>query len=413
MSLALLRNDDVLAPNQSERLDKRSVSARLQSACHIAAKHAEDVDRQTSFPSDAIEALRSERLLGLILPVAFGGEGGSLADAAEICYKLAGSCSSSALIYAMHCANLACVAAHCGSDPLSTSKLRRIGAEQFLIASSTTEGTRGADLRSSDCAIVSDDHGFSLTRSASVISYGAAADAILSTARRSDESAATDQCFVLLFKENYRLERRSGWDALGMRGTCSEGFQLEARGELHQILDAPFEFIHRQTLLPATHLLWAACWAGIASATVEKAQSFARTVARRNKGAAPPGAAHITRATMALNTLILSLRSHLAEYERRCEASLVDDMAFQSAINMLKISASETAVRVVMDSLNGCGLAAYRNDGDFSMTRQLRDILSSTIMISNSRILQNVGGYALLGGVPQAIGAEPGLEAIR
>jgi hypothetical protein len=30
----------------------------------------------------------------------------------------------------------------------------------------------------------------------------------------------------LFLKQNYTLERLSGWDALGMRGTCSGGFKL-------------------------------------------------------------------------------------------------------------------------------------------------------------------------------------------
>jgi acyl-CoA dehydrogenase len=35
---------------------------------------------------------------------------------------------------------------------------------------------------------------------------------------------------VVFLKQNYTLERLSGWDALGMRGTCSGGFRLVASG---------------------------------------------------------------------------------------------------------------------------------------------------------------------------------------
>ena len=43
-----------------------------------------------------------------------------------------------------------------------------------------------------------------------------------------------------------------------------------------------------------------------------------------------------------------------------------------------------------MSAMRACGLSGYRNDGDFSIGRHLRDVLSSPIMINNDRILANV-----------------------
>ena len=65
-----------------------------------------------------------------------------------------------------------------------------------------------------------------LERQATVISYGEAADGIVTTARRSADAASSDQVLVAFLKENYTLERLNGWDAFGMRGTCSAGFKL-------------------------------------------------------------------------------------------------------------------------------------------------------------------------------------------
>ena len=44
-----------------------------------------------------------------------------------------------------------------------------------------------------------------------------------------------------------------------------------------------------------------------------------------------------------------------------------------------------------MSAMRACGLSGYRNDSEFSVGRHLRDILSSPVMISNDRILANVG----------------------
>ena len=61
------------------------------------------------------------------------------------------------------------------------------------------------------------------------------------------------------------------------------------------------------------------------------------------------------------------------------------------------------AVATVMSALLACGLAGYRNDGEFSICRHLRDILSSPIMISNDRILANIATASLLGGTPASL----------
>jgi len=72
-------------------------------------------------------------------------------------------------------------------------------------------------------------------------------------------------------------------------------------------------------------------------------------------------------------------------------------------VNLAKVEASELAVSTVLSALRACGLSGYRNDGEFTVGRYLRDILSSPIMINNDRILANVGASSLMGGVPASL----------
>ena len=44
-----------------------------------------------------------------------------------------------------------------------------------------------------------------------------------------------------------------------------------------------------------------------------------------------------------------------------------------------------------MSAMRACGLSGYRSDGDFTLGRHLRDVLSSPIMINNDRILREPG----------------------
>ena len=78
-------------------------------------------------------------------------------------------------------------------------------------------------------------------------------------------------------------------------------------------------------------------------------------------------------------------------------------LEFQNAITLLKVETSELAVEAVTCALRATGLSGYRNDGETSLGRHLRDVLSAPIMISNDRILGNLGLACLVAGAPQAV----------
>ena len=85
-------------------------------------------------------------------------------------------------------------------------------------------------------------------------------------------------------------------------------------------------------------------------------------------------------------------------------------MDFQTAINLLKVDASELAVETVMAAMRATGLSGYRNDTDVSIGRALRDILSSPIMINNDRILASLSSSTLLSDIPLL---HPGLRRMN
>ncbi len=384
--------------------DAGDLPTRAKKVAAIAAEHAAAVDRDSRFPDEAMAAARAERLLGIAVPRELGGEGASTAAIIDICYTLGRACASTAMIYAMHQTKVACLVRHGRGSPWYQLLLRRLANEQLLFASSTTEGQNGGDLRNSAAPITRDGSRIGLERQATVISYGKAADAIVTTARRAADAASSDQVLITLLKQDYTLEPLVGWDAFGMRGTCSEGFRLVASGSSEQIVPVSYDKIHAQTMMPVAHLLWSAAWTGIATAAVERARAFVRAAVQRGGGKMPPAAAHLTRANASLRTL----RGLIASARQRFEAATADPAAletidFQTGMNLLKVNASELAVATVMSAMQTCGLSGYRNDGEFSVGRHLRDILSSPIMISNDRILANIGAASLLSGAPDSI----------
>jgi acyl-CoA dehydrogenase len=378
--------------------------ARSETVAAVAAQHAASVDADSRFPTEAIAAARAERLLGVAVPRELGGEGASISDVVDVCYVLGRACSATAMVYAMHQTKVACIARHGRGSPWHERLLRRVCREQMLLASSTTEGERGGDVRHSKAPIERHGARISLERAATVISYGEAADGIVTTARRSPDAANSDQVLVVFLKEDYTLERQIGWDALGMRGTCSAGFKLIASGSSEQILPAGYDEIHARTMMPVAHLAWSGAWAGIAAAAADRARSFVRRASQRADGALPPGAAHLTRANASLQRLRSLVAGALQRFESAADdADALESVDFQSGMNLFKVNASELAVATVMSAMQACGLAGYRNDGDFSVGRHLRDILSSPIMISNDRILANLATASLLHAAPASL----------
>jgi acyl-CoA dehydrogenase len=282
--------------------------------------------------------------------------------------------------------------------------LGRIAADQLLMASSTTEGQAGGNVRSSEAAVEHDGEHITLERKATVISYAVEADGIVTTARRAADAPGNDQVLLVLLKPDYTLERLQVWDTLGMRGTHSEGFTLRARAAAGQIMPEPYEKIHVQTMVPFAHLLWGSVWAGIAAAATAKAQAFIRHVVRQSNGQMPPGAAHFTQAVSSLRTLRGLLAANLRSYEASmAEEKAIASLEFQAMITLTKVQVSELAVATVLASLRACGLSGYRNDTEFTIGRLLRDVLSAPIMISNDRIMSNLATSSLMTPLPSSI----------
>ena len=349
---------------------------RVKTVADVAADHAIAVDSAARFPAEAFHAIKARRLLGIQVPKALGGEGVGIGEVADVCYQLGQACGSTGMIFAMHQIKVACVMRHMGENATLQQILRRLCAEQLLLASSTTEGQGGGNIRSSEAPVEHREDGrITLERKASVISYGAYADGVVTTARRAADAAASDQVLVTLLKSDYTLK---------------------ASASAEQILPEPYENIHARTMVPFAHLLWGSVWTGIAASATAQAQAFVRNAMRRG-GQLPPGAPQFTRALATLRTL----RGMLTDSLRRYEQCMNDPQAlagldFQTLIAVTKVEASELAAQTVMHALRACGLSGYRNDSEYSIGRHLRDVLSSPIMINNDRILANLATPVLM-----------------
>ncbi len=353
----------------------------------IAAPAADAVDRDARFPSESFDALRAERMLGILIPAQFGGGGCSTADVSAICATLGQHCSATAMIFAMHQIQVACIVRHARDSRFFASYLAELADNQSLIASATSEIGVGGDVRSSVCSVENDNGSISLRKQAPVISYGEYADAILATARRTPDSPPSDQVLVLLRRDEFVLERTSGWDTLGFRGTCSPGFVLTAATTEDHILPATFADISSQTMLPVSHIVWTSLWLGIATAAVGRARAYIRAEARKSPGKTPAASVRLAEVVSKLQGMRALVNDSVRDYEANMDdVDAASGMSFAIRMNNLKLTCSTMVVDIVSQAILICGMSGYRIDSKFSLGRLLRDAYGAALMINNDRI---------------------------
>lgn len=365
----------------------------------VAAKNADSVDRDARFPEETIAALREKQALSAFVPRELGGAGVSFEALAAACYELGRRCGASAMVFAMHQIQVATIVRHLDDAPWFEDYLRELVTGQRLIASVTSEVGTGGDMGRSIASVEPTGDGIGrFEKQAPTVSYGAYADDLLTTLRRSPEAEPGDQVCVLTHKGQHTLEPTGSWDPLGMRGTCSPGNIVRAEFPLEQVLPTQFAAVMNESMVPISHILWSHLWLGISTDAFDRARAFVRAAAKRKPGEQPPAALRLSELMSELSLLRAEVYSGLREF---AEASADDrarlsELAMILRFNNLKIAASEQAPRVCQGALGVCGIVGFKNDTPFSVGRHLRDTMSACLMVANERIHQTNASLLLI-----------------
>jgi len=386
------------APTAPEQAKDR-FAARTALVADIAARFADEVDRDARPPREAIAAMKEHGLLAAAVPTELGGEGATLAELSVIATELGRSCAATAMVFAMHQGQVMALWRHGGVSCGVTAMIEAVRAGA-LVASSTTERGIGGDARRSTCAIEPDAAGrIRLRKDAPVISYATEADAVFVTARRSLDAAASDQRLVICLPSETTLTQTSTWDTLGLRGTCSNGWTLDAETHEDSVLRDDYATISARTVLPVSHVLWASVWLGIAADAADRARRAVRKQARASAGQTPPGALRLAELLVDLQALADTVRHAAARFDAVADdGAVLESSSYALAANALKIGASERVTDLVTKAMRIVGIAGFAATGPVSVARHLRDAHGAAVMVSNDRLLQNDAGLALMTG---------------
>jgi len=366
------------------------VEVAIKIGASVAAPNASSVDKEGRFPLEAIRALQEAKLLSAFVPKELGGLGCAIWDLHGICLALGEHCANSAMVFAMHQIQIACLVRHGMSSPELRRYLQEeVVGKQALLGSATTEVNVGGDVRTSICAVETAGEKRRLRKQAPVISYGDQADAILATARRTPESSPGDQVIVLCRKDNgeAKLEKTHDWDALGFRGTCSNGYVLTANVASSNVLPAAYADISAQTMLPMAHTVWTSLWLGIATSAVKQARAFIRAEARKKPGVVPPASLRLAELVAHLQGLRANVVNCAREFQRlEARPDELSSMGFALRMNNVKLQVSEALTDIVGRAMRICGIAGYKQDSKYTLGRHLRDAWGAQLMVNNDRI---------------------------
>ena len=379
-------------PRPATNLDER-VAAVLP----VIRDEAREIDEQARFPVRGLAALRDSGLLGLLVPTKYDGLGGNLTDMAGMAMAMAGECLSTAMIWAMHCQQVAALVGH-GTSELRADLLPRVARGEVYVASVTSEKGKGGHLLTARAALHRRDGRVSLEREAPIVTCGEYADGFLITMRDSPDAAPDAVSAVYADRRQLELTTSGSWNPLGMRGTHSGAMQIRGLVDESHLIGPPGQFrtVAVRTFAPAGHVAWAACWLGAARGALRNVLDLMRSPAgRRQFDLGSELLRHrLARVRMDLDTMAALLAQCLRDLS---DGSDPEAVPVQLRLNALKVLTAERSFAVVDSLVELTGLRhGYMRDAPLALERSFRDLRSASLNYANDRLLYANGALALL-----------------
>ena len=314
-----------------------------------------------------------------------------MSEVAAAVTALSRHCASTAMIYAMHQIQVACLVRHGHTDFFRELPERSRGQP----ASARLRHDRGRNRRGhAHERVRRRAHRRTASGSRRTLRSSPTERARTRSSRPHDGNRTAPRTTRFSCSASLRactLEPKGEWDTLGFRGTCSLGFHLVAEGDVQMILHR----LLRHDLAPddapgrSRPVGIGVARAGHRGGRPGTADSYAARLARS------PASRLLRRSGSPSSWPILAQMTSLVRSAAERYDEVVDDpdaldaMGFAIEMNSLKISASTLVVEIVGRAMTICGMAGYREDSPLSLGRLLRDAHGAAVMVNNDRIIGN------------------------
>jgi len=361
----------------------------------LLAPGADDIDRERGFPRQNIQELGRSGLLGLVVPLEYGGAGAGIPEMARVLERVAQACASTAMVTLMHYCGTTVITAQ-GSATLKQSLLPAIAGGEHLTTLAFSEAGSGGHFYMPVSEVRRNGHGLHLTADKTFVTGAGEADSYVVSTRKPGASGPTDLDLYLIAKGTKGFEVGKPFEGLGLAGNGSAPMKLEDV-ELEEEKRLGSEGSGFQTMmevvLPHFQVGVAAVSLGIAAAAFQAAS--AHVVARKYEHAGGAALSAVPRVQFLTAEMVLEIRSaraYLSETIRRVGA--VDPEVMLDVLGV-KARAAEAALAVASRAMTLGGGAAYGRRG--GLERIFRDAQAASVMAPTTDVLKEFLGKACLG----------------
>ncbi len=176
------------------------------------------VDSLAQFPKESFEAIKKEKLTGLLIPKEFKGMSLGLNEHTQTILAFASSCATTALCYMMHNVATMCIVTY-GTDEMKNEYLPKIANGELILALAFSETGTGTHFYDPEISVTKKDNSFIINGSKSFVTSALYADYYL-VLSNSAETEGLDNWIISKDLKGITFENNA-WDGLGMRGNAS------------------------------------------------------------------------------------------------------------------------------------------------------------------------------------------------
>jgi alkylation response protein AidB-like acyl-CoA dehydrogenase len=372
-----------------------AVSTAREIADRVLAPAASQNDKQGRFSAEAVEALGKGGLLGLMLPIKFGGGALGPRTFAGVTATLAEADASAAMVYLMHvCAAATIVAAR--SEPAVAKTLEEIAAGQILATLAFSEAGSRSHFWAPTSRATRNGASVKLTAKKSWVTSAGYAHCYVVSSLAPDGKGPTESTLYLVPAQTPGLSVAGPWDGLGLRANASAPMMLEAcaiPSDLQLTEDGAGFQAMMNVVLPLFNLGSAAVALGLCRAAVVATARHLNTARFEHLG-------------QSLGESLPTLRAQVAEMQIDTDGlaaridDLIDHLEQPRDTTLLRVletkaAAGDIAIKVTSTAMRVCGGAAFSKHA--GVERLFRDAHAGAVMAPTGDVLREFIGRAVLG----------------
>lgn len=372
-----------------------AISRAKEIADSVLVPAARQSDKDGKFSSEAVAALGRAGLLGLMLPATAGGAGLGPRTFAAVTAALAEGDASVAMVYLMHIAATAVIAA-ARSGAAVGDILKEIAAGRHLSTLAFSEAGSRSHFWTPVSRARRNGAAVAITAKKSWVTSAGHANSYVVSSLSPESTGPVDSALYLVLSGSPGVSVAGAWDGMGLRANASAPMTLDdckVPSTLQLTDDGAGLKAMLEVVLPLFNLGSTAVALGLCRAAV------AGTVAHLKGARFDHLGQSLGESLPTLRALLASMQIDTDGLATRLD-DLVDHLERPRDTTVLRVleskaAAGDTAIDVTSGAMRACGGAAFSKH--LNIDRLFRDAHAGAVMAPTGDVLREFIGRATLG----------------